>query len=273
MIRKILRHINWRSRLAVRRTCNRVGKLYWRRHRKSISAMIRVQNEGEFLAPSVRSIADLVEEIVIIDGLSTDNTPEIITGLNRDLGSKMQVYNYPTTCARVGEEYLALQQKDPKSPALYHNFYNWCLTKCTMPFVMKWDGDMLALPEFAEAIESFKMSSALQFDFGGINVAPDRLHVLSPSAVIEPRVFPKMFSKFEFKGDACETLGVWVVPEYTLVIAEPLYLHMKYCKAKPDAGYSHQYRDYWMSKIKVTGPMPDNAIQSLMNLPAIQAAH
>ena len=268
---KIFRHFKWRGGLAARRMANRVSKFYWQRRQKKISVMMRVQNEEEFLVSSVLSIANLVDEIVIIDGLSTDNTPGIIVDLKRNLGSKVHAYDYPIKCARAGEEYQALQRDDPKSPGLLHNFYNWCLARCTMPFVMKWDGDMLAMAEFAEAIERFKASNCLQFDFGGINVAPDFRHVLSPSAVVEPRVFPKMFSKFSYRGDVGETLGVWVIPECTLVIQNPLYLHMKYCKAKPDANFSEKYSRNWMSKLKTAGTMPPGAIQSLEKCLAHQA--
>lgn len=262
-VKKLFRHVIWRTGLGARRTLNRTAGIYWRCRRKRISAMMRVLNEEEFLAPSVRSIANLVEEIVIIDGLSTDNTPAIVNQLRQEFGPKVRVFNYPVNCARAGEEYHVLQRTDPKSPALLHNFYNWCLNRCTMPFVLKWDGDMLALPEFAEELEEFKTNSCLQFGFGGINVAPDRRNVLSPNAVIEPRAFPKMFSKFQFQGNVCETLREWVIPEYTFVVKEPLYLHLKYCKAVPQASFSAQYSQQWMSKIKVAGQMPPNAVKAL----------
>ncbi len=213
--------------------------------------------------PSVLSIAYLVDEIVIIDNLSTDGTHEIVERLKSDLGSKVKAYTYPHEVARMGEDYRALQQQDPNSPGLLHNYYNWCLSKCTMPFIMKWDGDMIAMDDFAAAVETFKTGGRLQFDFGGHNITSDRTHLLSLRAVIEPRVYPKFWTKFSYQGWECESLGVWVIQEKTLVVEESLYLHMKYCKAKPTANFSLAYGQEFESKLKTSAPLPIKAIETL----------
>ena len=128
---------------------------------------------------------------------------------------------------------------------------------------MKWDGDMIAMDDFAVAIEKFKISGFLQFDFGGHNIASNQKNILSLSAIIEPRVYPKLFSKFSYRGDECETLGAWVVPEKTLVVEEPLYIHMKYCKARPEANFSPVYGQKFVSELKMAGPLPPNAAETL----------
>jgi uncharacterized protein YnzC (UPF0291/DUF896 family) len=145
IIKKIFSHVKWSCGLASRRTFNRIVRLNWLNRRKKITAMIRVKNENEFLFASVLSKAHLVDEIVIIDNLSTDRTPEEVEQLRRELGSKVKTYSYPYEVARMGEDYHALQRNDPKSPGLLHNVYNWCLAKCRMTFIMKWDGDMIAV--------------------------------------------------------------------------------------------------------------------------------
>lgn len=261
--KKVFRHVNWRCRLGAKRTLNRTVKLYWRNRRKKITAMIRVKNEAEFLSPSVLSMAHLVDEIVIIDNLSTDKTPEVAARLKRDLSAKVQVYAYPHEVARMGEDYHALQRKDANSPGLLHNYYNWCLSKCQMPFIMKWDGDMIAMDEFASALEKFKTGGFLQFDFGGHNISSDQKKLLVLSAVIEPRVFPKLLTKFSYQGADCESLGTWVVPEKTLVVEEPLYLHMKYCKASPTANFSPRYGQEFESKLQTAGPLPAPVVETL----------
>ncbi len=48
---------------------------------RTISAMERVRNETEFLYPAVESIADAVDEIVLVDNLSSHATPAIIERL------------------------------------------------------------------------------------------------------------------------------------------------------------------------------------------------
>ena len=48
---------------------------------KTISAMTRIRNEEEFLEEAVLSIIDIFDEIILIDNLSDDKTPAIISAL------------------------------------------------------------------------------------------------------------------------------------------------------------------------------------------------
>ncbi len=72
---KVNHHLRFRAWQYTQYFLNASAPRYWDRRVKQISAMMRVKNEEEFLAASVLSIADFVDEIVIIDNLSTDNTP------------------------------------------------------------------------------------------------------------------------------------------------------------------------------------------------------
>lgn len=54
----------------------------------AITAMFRIRNEEEFLDAAVRSVADLVDRILLVDNLSTDRSRKIIERLGRDYSDK-----------------------------------------------------------------------------------------------------------------------------------------------------------------------------------------
>ena len=152
---------------------SKIYSFYWVFKEKSISAMIRVKNGEEFLKESIESIISVCDEVVIINNRSTDKTSEVIKGLQRLYSKKIKVYKYDHDVTKVGEDSYDLYKIDPKSPKLTHNFYNWCLEKTSYPFILKWDDDMIATDELIKSIISFKRSKYLQYNFGGVNVAPD----------------------------------------------------------------------------------------------------
>src|SRR5438105_10685650 len=116
--------------------------------RKRISAMLRVKNEEAFLRVAVESIVDLCDEVVIIDNASTDSTATIARELARANPDRVRVCIYEHDVARVGSENreLIATAGGRRSPRLLSNYYNWCLRRCRMNFVLKWAGDMIATP-------------------------------------------------------------------------------------------------------------------------------
>ena len=224
--------------------------------------MIRVRDGEEFLLASVLSIMDAVDEVVIVDNMSKDSTPEIIARLVSCYPDRVRSFYYPHDCVRLGEDFRALYHEDPSSPRLSTVFYNWCLERCRCPFVMKWDDDMIALPSFGPAYETFLASEALTWDFGGHNLSADRKHLLTWAAGIEPRIYPRSSTKFirspqaaaqGYEGEVADTM---IAPEYWQSTAEPLYAHMKYCKKDPGSNQSPEFRKELESRIANAGPLP-----------------
>ena len=260
---KIVEHTRFRARQLVEAGLNAAWVRLWAGRQKKITAMVRVKNEAQFLAPSILSIHGLVDEIIIVDNQSTDATPEIIAALARTIGPKLKSYSYAYEVTRVGSEFSELYQSDPGSPRLLSNYYNWCLARCSMPFIMKWDGDMIALKEFAEGLGRFRKSPCLQFDFGGHNLSSDRKNLLTWAAGIEPRVFPKIFFKFGSGSYGGEQLEGWVKPRNILHVEKPLYAHMKYCKADPGSNQTPEFRKSLEAAIQIAGPTPTEVSQDV----------
>lgn len=118
------------------------------------SAMIRSKNEEGNIERCIRSIYNCFDEILYIDNGSTDSTLQIVTNLKQSLDKddKIKIFEYPHKIARCGAEHAAT---DPNSLHSLVYFYNWCLSKATKDYVVKWDADLYLLPKAAEAFRSF----------------------------------------------------------------------------------------------------------------------
>lgn len=274
-----------------RRTSFVVEMKYWllmayiRHYRqKQVSAMIRVRNEEEFLYPSIKSIADCVDEIVIVDNLSTDGTPAIIEALRREHPDRVVCYQYPHEIRKVGRENweLASSPSARSSPHLSANYYNWCLRRCTKPFVLKWDGDMIAMEAFYRALEEWRQADKPIMVFNGANVHPDLQHLIAarssdrekllaslsvpglPRWVTsltydhpEARVFPRFLAKYESTMRWTQRLATPYRDQFGSrcchQVQEVCYLHLKFCKRDPYSGYSSDLKEVIASNVTV-GP-------------------
>ena len=214
---------------------------------KAISAMMRVRNEEEYLLPSVLSIIDIVDEVVIVDNLSDDQTPMIIKYLSRRYPTKVRRYSYPYRVARPGSENsaLAATPAGKRSPALLANFYNWCLCRCTHAYALKWDGDMVAGPDLERALRIFRQSRDQVVCLSGGNVHPSFGCYIADDATYssidhyEPRLFARRFARYADYGGACETLySPYRGAEWSSVYEPLTYVHLKYCKREPVANNS-----------------------------------
>jgi Glycosyl transferase family 2 len=204
---------------------------------KQYSAMIRVRNEERYLEPCVLSIVEHVDEVVIIDNRSTDRTPEVVDALCRRYPDKVRGERYEHDVALPGAEDRALLQTPggAASPRLLANFYNWCVDRCTYPFIVKWDGDMVATSDLGSTFASFRTATEQVMFFFGVNVFRDGRHAVAgvPIADDEPRVFYRRYAEYAPWVGGCEVLeSVLLRPRFGLVahVDRPLYVHMKFCK-------------------------------------------
>jgi len=213
------------------------------------------------------SIIDLVDEVILIDNLSTDSTPDIFDRLQRKRPGRVTCCQYPHEVCRVGREswQLASGPTSGSSPRLSANYYNWCLERCSNPYVLKWDGDMVALPVLGRELSTWRDSNLEALVFFGANVHPKLTHLVKagctdrealleklsvPALPLwvtsltydypEPRLFPKASGRYtsdllwtqKLSCPPSRTPGQFRRPD------EPCYLHMKFCKRIPCANYT-----------------------------------
>jgi len=255
---------------------------------KRISAMVRVKDEEEFLYPAIKSIVDLVDEVVVVDNLSSDGTAQIIDALKREYPGKLSCHVYPYEIRRRGRENweLASAPQGRSSPHLLSSYYNWCLRKCSMPYVLKWDGDMIATAELPAALQAWRQSSAAALAFHGVNVHPDRRHLIAArlsdaAEIIKPLtipqvpkwvstmshtypewwLFPRLGARFTNDVWWCETLrSPYLRPSaiarrFGQRADEPCFLHLRFCKREPFTGYSDDFREMIQANLTAGPPL------------------
>lgn len=213
--------------------------------------MVRVKNEERFLSASIESILDSVDEIVLIDNLSDDATPDIIADLVRAHPKQIRSVVYPHRIALAGAQNreLASSPGGLKSPRLLANYYTWCITQCSNNWVLKWDADMVATPEFGRAMRAFRSSSKQVLNISGANVHPDLSHFLKDEwfytaiEFYEPRVFCRRLSRYGDYGGPHEALYTpYKSRPWFLRHEELTYVHLKYCKDDPQVNNSDEDR-------------------------------
>jgi glycosyltransferase involved in cell wall biosynthesis len=227
---------------------------------KTVTAMIRVKNEEQFLLSSVQSIVDLVDRIVIIDNQSSDQTPHVIGDLMHSHPGKVSGFKYDHAIYRVGKENEAAAAANKNDPRLLSTFYNYCLHHCTTRFVLKWDGDMIATESFGRALREFRTSESMILFFRGANLHPNRTTLIAPRRMgndqwnvldnwadeftdHEPRIFPRFLARYDTGYSWCERL---ITPfsdnsKWVCTVDRPVYVHMKYCKGDPYANMSPEF--------------------------------
>ena len=93
-----------------------------------VSAIVWSRNEEDWIEVSMRSIAEIVDEYVLIDA-STDRTPEIAKDVGKELGIPVKIVKtFTTDMAEVG------------NLGLKHSSYRW---------ILKWDPDFILHENFA----------------------------------------------------------------------------------------------------------------------------
>jgi glycosyltransferase involved in cell wall biosynthesis len=263
---------------------------------KQVSAMMRVRDEAEFLGAAVESIIGLVDEVVLVDNLSRDATPTIIESLAQRYPDKVRSFSYPHEVLRVGRENWEYS-RDPArqdSPRLSANYYNWCLSHCTRPYVLKWDGDMIALPSFQAAMEDWRNGSKPVISIYGLNLHPsrscymaarctDREPLLARLSVPglpwwatvltrdskEPRLFPRRFARYGnglhwTQGlDSPCTDREFSGPQWHVTPDEGCFLHMKFCKKDPWFNYTEELARVIAANI-IPGPPLDDAARAVV---------
>ena len=108
---------------------------------EGVSAMLRVKNEENFIINCIKSIVDIFDEIVVVDNNSSDQTIALLSSYIEEekLSHKVKIYHYPFEIAKCGKEHSATKENSVSSLSYY---YNWCISKCTLHSVVKWDADM-----------------------------------------------------------------------------------------------------------------------------------
>jgi len=146
-----------------------------------ISVIMRIKDEKDWITPSVQSIKDVSDEIVIVDNGSTDGT-----------------YNILEQIASEEKDHIRLWHK----PNLDHcSLTNFALEQTRFRWIFRWDGDMVAHTSGKYAISNLR-DRLLSLDsrhyyviyLRHINLSGDLFH-LNPEEMVHIEEYIHTYSK------------------------------------------------------------------------------
>ncbi|MCM0712672.1 MULTISPECIES: hypothetical protein [Parabacteroides] len=115
-----------------------------------VSGLMRVKNEARWVAQSIDTCIDALDELIICYQSCSDETPWIIEQKRRQYPDKIKVFFYapPVFSHDLSEEEYGYACSLPEdSIHLLSNYYNYTLSKATYRYAMKIDADQIYFPE------------------------------------------------------------------------------------------------------------------------------
>lgn len=219
----------------------------WRERKKAngISACIRVRNESQFMRAAVRSVIDLVDEVALIVQPSDDETPDIANELARQY-DKVHVFHYGLAPDWIDTP--EFYSKDPDKPGHLVHMSNWALSNCSRKWILKIEGDVIALPTLKGMIERVLADGTpMYYGLVILNVAGRNMDKVSwenpRNGGWDEAIFPNNPDLTRFYRR-----GKWevAVPQGigTTCLGWAL-LHMKRCKRGKDDGWNGEHYIDW----------------------------
>ncbi|WP_448272008.1 tetratricopeptide repeat protein [Nostoc sp. DSM 114160] len=136
-----------------------------------ISGLMRVRNEEEFLAPTIESWIDYVDELVIVFHQCTDKTPQIIEAFTQKYPQKIRAFHYlPHVYSFSTKEQVELDVNNIHSFVFYSNFG---LSQTQYKICVYIDGDCIGIPDKLKIIYNYLKQNPLQntaLFFSGVNL-------------------------------------------------------------------------------------------------------
>ena len=120
-----------------------------------VSGLMRVKNEEQFIAASIDSCIDALDELVICYEECTDNTPAILEAKRRQYPDKITLWPYPhkIIAHNLSEEEFEYACSLPvDSPNLLSGYYNYTLSKARFRYAMKIDADQIYFTDYLKQI-------------------------------------------------------------------------------------------------------------------------
>jgi glycosyltransferase involved in cell wall biosynthesis len=174
---------------------------------KGISLIIRAKNEELNIKECIESVVDLVDEIILVDNNSTDNTLSLMKFYESKY-KNVKVYQYKINVSKVGVEHKnALASKNKNTLG---TFYNWCLSKATKYNVFKWDADFICIRNnFIQLVNKYDLknrSDKFAIWFTGKTLFEDnnKIYLNYNSFYNEYRIFSYKNNFEWYDGNTCE---------------------------------------------------------------------
>lgn len=183
-----------------------------------VSILLRIKNEESTIKNAILSIVDLVDEIIVVNNMSTDKTRNIILELE-DIYDNIYCYDYNINIPSVGLEHA--KHVANNSNNTFGTYYNWCLSKATRRYCIKWDGDFTGIKNnFKNMIDLYKLktnNAKLSIWFTGASLYYNK-YINLDSWYEEFRVITKTKDAKWTNYKGCETISNYVLESDELYI-------------------------------------------------------
>ena len=171
-----------------------------------LSALLRAKNAERFIEIAISSVADLVDEIIVVDNNSQDGTFELLKNLELQFNN-LFVYQYNIDIPKVGSDHESAVKLG--SLNTLGTYYNWCLSKVTTSNVLKWDADFVCIRRnLGDLIDRYNLRSEdyeLAVWCTGLTSYYGKVFNLT-SYYDEFRIFSKKYGAKWSNWKGCETL-------------------------------------------------------------------
>ena len=119
------------------------SKWFSNKKNKGISGVARLKNSEDFLEATIESYIGLLDEIILVNNMSTDTTEKICLKLQKKYPKIIKYFSYDY------EVYPPWHNIKPTSNSIHSlaYYYNWSFSQSTYSHVMKLDDDNLAIKE------------------------------------------------------------------------------------------------------------------------------
>ncbi|OIO77106.1 hypothetical protein AUJ87_01780 [Candidatus Gracilibacteria bacterium CG1_02_38_174] len=115
-----------------------------------ISGVARLKNGDDFLEQTLESHIPFLDELILIDNLSTDSTRLICEKFAKKYPQKVKVYEYPYNVFQIGTHKV-----DPRSIHSFAYYSNWCVSQTKYRYIMRVDDDNILIPEKFNQIRTY----------------------------------------------------------------------------------------------------------------------
>ena len=174
---------------------------------RGISLIIRAKNEEQNIKECIESVVNYVDEIILVDNNSTDNTLKIMKFYESKYDN-IKVYEYKINVSKVGIEHKNAIKNNNKNTL--GTFYNWCLSKSTKCNVFKWDADFICIKNnFIQCVNMYDLKNrtdkfALWFSGKTLFENKNKYYLNLNSYYNEFRIFSYKNNFKWYDGDTCE---------------------------------------------------------------------
>lgn len=226
----------------------------WELKRDGISAYARLKNASDFLEVSVTSLINYVDEIILVENGSTDNTREICNSLHKKYPGKIRIFQYtPKVYPLFSDDFKNCPENSVHNFAYMSNF---ALSKVSYKYAIKMDDDGLFLGENMKTtlrnirdkgLDYFHITPLInvqrykeKFVIGGSNYRSSFSGLLWDIGIhpVSPRIYFHSNGKTE-----------WYVHNYRSKFGLISFLHLKLLKKS--RGFSN-YDKKWLNYLNTT---------------------